>query len=49
MTREPSPMPSFFMRAANFSGDGSMWGRSLPVSAISSMSKNAAPGMRRSA
>jgi hypothetical protein len=33
------------MREANFSGEGSMWGSGLAVSAISSMSKNTAPGM----
>ena len=32
-------------RAENFSGEGSMCGRELEVSAISSMSKNTAPGM----
>jgi hypothetical protein len=32
-------------RAENFSGEGSMCGNALVVSAISSMSKNTAPGM----
>src|SRR6185503_14265284 len=41
----PSPSPSLRTRAENFSGDGSMCGNGLEVSAISSMSKNTEPGM----
>src|SRR5262245_56264735 len=41
----PSPTPIFFMRLANFVGDGSMWGSEEVSSAISSMSKKRAPGM----
>ena len=37
-------MPMLRMREENFSGGGSIWGRGLLVSAISSMSKNSAPG-----
>src|SRR5680860_567555 len=33
------------MREENFSGAGSMWGRAVLVSAISSMSKKIAPGI----
>src|SRR6476620_11658841 len=43
--RDPSPIPKARIREENFSGGGSMWGRLLLVSAISSMSKKMAPGM----
>src|SRR5665648_37075 len=38
-------MPMVRMREENFSGGGSIWGRALLLSAISSMSKKIAPGM----
>src|SRR5215510_14281602 len=41
----PSPTPIFFMRLANLVGEGSMWGSDEVSSAMSSMSKNRAPGM----
>ena len=41
----PSPMPIFFMRLANLVEEGSMCGSGDVSSAMSSMSKNSAPGM----